>query len=86
MPVTLEDSAKLAVHELRNNMPGPDAQTEYVLNMLRLIVADEREACAKEADQKTDYYRAVARRDDKPIMLEHALTCEDLARVIRARK
>ena len=47
MTMTLEDRAKLAVHEVQTQLPGPDSQTEYVLNMLRLAVADEREACAE---------------------------------------
>ncbi len=50
MTMTLEDRAKLAVYELHAQFPGPDAQTEYVLNMLRLAVADERAACAEIAD------------------------------------
>ena len=50
MTMTLKDRAKLAVHELRTQFPGPDAQTDYVLRMLRLAVTDEREACAKTAE------------------------------------
>lgn len=46
MTMTLEDRAKLAVHELQAWPQRLDAQKAYVLDMLRLAVADEREACA----------------------------------------
>lgn len=47
MTMTLAARAKLAVHDLQAWPQRLDAQTDYVLNMLRLAVADEREACAK---------------------------------------
>ena len=50
MYMTLEARAKMAVYELKNTISGPDAQTDYVLRMLRLAVADEREACAAMLD------------------------------------
>ncbi len=47
MTMTLEDRAKLAVHDLQAWPQRLDAQTDYILNMLRLAVADECEACAE---------------------------------------
>ena len=45
-----------------------------------------RERCAAEIRQKAEYYRAVGQRDDREDMLAHALTCEDLLRIISALK
>ena len=50
MTMTLQDRAKLAVHDLQAWPQRLDAQKDYVLNMLRLAVADEREACAQVAE------------------------------------
>ena len=45
-----------------------------------------RERCAAEVRQKAEYYRAVGQRDDREDMLAHAVTCEDLLRIISALK
>ena len=45
--MTLQDRAKQAVHDLQAWPRKLDAQKDYLLNMLRLAVADEREACAR---------------------------------------
>ena len=46
--------------------------------------ADMRGRCAGEIQQKAEYYRAVGKRDDREDMMAHALTCEDLLRIINA--
>ena len=82
--MTLEDRARLAVHDLRAGPPGPDGQTDYVLNMLRLAVADEREACAKIADaHRKEHEKYKADPDGWNVGNEHA--GETIAEAIRAR-
>lgn len=44
-----------------------------------------RDRCAEICTDQADYYDAVAKRDDRPDMAQHALTCRELARLITAR-
>lgn len=41
--------------------------------------------CVKVCLAQRDYYRAVGERDDRDDMKEHALTCQELARLIVER-
>ena len=54
MTMTLDDRAKLAVHELQAWPQRLDAQKAYLLRMLCLAVVDEREQCAQIADGAAD--------------------------------
>jgi len=85
MTMTLEDRAKLAVHELRAGPAGPDAQTEYVLRMLRLAVADEREACIEIAQQHGEFCRKEAQNGGHPSLYERGTGATHIADKIRAR-
>lgn len=44
-----------------------------------------RDRCIEVCTANADYYEAVAKRDDRPDMAAHELTCRELARLIEAR-
>ena len=76
-----------AVDKEREKQTGiADLRVEAEATLGEVAVRAIKKRCVKEINQKAEYYNAIAKRDNRSDMAEHALTCTDLARVIEELK